>query len=123
MNPGFDDSAFNTGGAAFGSGGGCPLQPQTNIAWPANTEVLLRRNVTVPVGTASLTIATVIDNDVEVFWNGQQIGSNTRDGCPSRDDFLYTLANPASGDNLLAVRGIDRGIESFLDVEVTATLP
>ena len=39
----FDDNAFKSGSAAFGSGGGCPLQPTVQTPWPVNSQLLVRR--------------------------------------------------------------------------------
>ena len=68
-----------------------------------------------------------IDNDVQVFLNGQDIsrGLRTHEGCPSNDSFVFTAPDTllVAGANLLAVRGRDRGGLCYLDVQVTATTP
>lgn len=122
---GFDDSAWGTGAAAFGSGGGCSLQSTVATSWAPNTDVLVRRHIALPSGTTGLSIGIAIDNDVRVYWNGVPVGSNNHDFCPSLDSFVYPVANDqlVPGDNVLAVRGIDRGDQSLLDITVRATLP
>ena len=50
-DPAFDDSAWPTGQAAFGSGGGCSVQSTVNTAWSINTDLLLRRHVALAPGT------------------------------------------------------------------------
>lgn len=120
-----NDSTWSTGTAAFGSGGGCALEATVATAWPVNTDVLVRRHVPLPIGTTGVTIGIAIDNDVQVYWNGTLVGSNAHDGCPSLDSFVYPVADNqlSGGDNVLAVRGIDRGDQSLLDITVRGTLP
>jgi hypothetical protein len=108
---------FASGCAAFGSDPhGCPLPHKTN--WDVDTDMLLRRSVTVPVGTTNVTVGVAIDNDFFAYWDGNLIGSGTHEGCAEFDSFVFG-APPDAGSHLLAVRSIDRGTESFLDVRVT----
>jgi RHS repeat-associated protein len=116
----FDDADFKVGAGAFGSGS-CGL-PGIQTDWPNSTDVLLRRSVSVPAGASDLRVRVGIDNDVEVWWNGTRIGSHTNEGCARLDAASYVV--PAelatTGDNLLAVRGHDRGVDTYLDVAVSA---
>jgi subtilisin family serine protease len=131
--PGFDDSAFSTGAAGFGSiGSGCFLNdPANNMIgtdWPINTDILVRKNFVLPNGTRDLKVGVAIDNDVRVFLNGQDIsgGVRIRDGCAQRDSLVFTAPDSVlsqGGTNTLAVRGIDRGGLSYLDLKVTANVP
>lgn len=122
QNESFNDSAWSTGDAAFGSGGGCPLQPTGKTHWDVNTDILLRKAISLPAGTSGVTVNVAVDNDINVYWNGTQVGSATHDGCPAYNDFAFSVPDNllASGSNLLAVEGIDRGAESFIDVSVSA---
>jgi Putative Ig domain len=117
----FDDSNWATGDAAFGSGGGCPLQPTDKTHWEGNTDMLLRKPISLPVGTSGVTVGVAVDNDVEVYWNGMLVGSASHENCPAYNDFAFPVPDRllVSGSNLLAVRGIDRGDQTFLDVTVT----
>jgi hypothetical protein len=120
-DPGFQSGpeppGFASGCAAFGSDpDGCPLTHQTN--WDLDTDMLVRRSVTVPVGTSSVTVGVAIDNDFVAYWDGSQIGSATHEGCAQYDSSVFG-APSTPGNHLLAVRGIDRGGVSFLDVRVT----
>jgi hypothetical protein len=125
-DPSYDDSGFTVGNAAFGTGGGCPLDfsapPATN--WPNNTDLLVRRIVDVPAGTEKLTIGVAIDNSVAAFWNGVQIGSDAHNNCAARDSYVYTVPSAAfhTGANVLAVRATDTGGEDYFDITVTATV-
>jgi len=118
----FDDSAFATGDAAFGSGGGCPLQATVKTDWPVSSEIVLRKNFDLPPDATNLRVMVAIDNDVEVFLNGVEIsgGLVQHENCPDLDEFRFDAPDSALnvGTNLLAVRGRDRGVESCLDMRV-----
>lgn len=126
--PGFDDSFFSLGNAAFGSGGGCPLDSTVKTLWLLNTDILLRRSFNLPIGVTNVKISVAIDNDVQVFINGQGVsgGFMLHEGCATRDSFIFAVSDNIlnlGGSNLLAVRGRDRGGISYLDVQVTADVP
>jgi RHS repeat-associated protein/uncharacterized repeat protein (TIGR01451 family) len=116
----FDDADFADGAGAFGSGS-CGL-PGINTAWPDSTDVLLRRNVPVPAGASDIRVRVAIDNDVEVWWNGTRIGSHTSEFCAQLDAVVFVVPAELAtvGNNLLAVRGHDRGTDTYLDVAVSA---
>ena len=123
-SPSFDAAAagFQTNGIApFSNGARCGYPSATD--WPADTDLLVRREVTVPADVFHLTVSVAIDNDEVVYWNGTQIGSDSHDGCASNDSFTYAvppgLVN--SGANLLAIRAIDRGAGTYFDATVRAT--
>ncbi len=117
--PGYDDSAYSLGTAAFGSPSGCALNAGVVTDWPINRGILLRRTLTLPT-TATLRIAVAIDNDVQVYLDGVDVsgGLRTHDGCPTLDSFVFTVSGVSAGSHVLAVRGLDRGGSSYLDVEV-----
>jgi hypothetical protein len=127
--PGFNDSAFSTGDAGFGNLAGCSLNTPEFVktSWPLNTDLLLRKQFNLELMPQSLTVGVAIDNDVQVFVNGQDISGGIRghEGCPSRDSFIFTV--PASvlrvGTNLVAVRAVDRGGAAYADIQVIATFP
>ena len=118
---GFDDSSWSSGTAAFGSGGGCSLQSSVATSWPTNTDLLLRRHLSLPAGTTGVTITGGVDNDASVYWNGGLVGQLGHEFCPALDNFSVPVPDGAlrAGDNVLAVRAVDRGAESFLDLRVT----
>lgn len=125
--PGFDDSDFLTGDAAFGTRFGfCPITNPTDVQteWPLFTDLLLRKRFTLPAGATDVTVRIGVDNGTQVFINGQDISSGgvSKEGCASLNDFVFPV--PAEillpGDNLLALRANDYGGVSFVDAEVMA---
>ena len=122
----FDDTAFSVGSAPFGQsveGFGCTLEPDT--PWSPNTDLLVRRSLSLPAGATDVVVRFAIDNDVQLFWNGSPVGTYQHDGCAAQDSIEVSVPNGllTAGDNVLAVRASDRGGETFLDLEVTANLP
>ncbi len=113
--------------APFGSSpSGCGNEAATE--WPINTVILLRRDIFVPDGTTSATISVKIDNDIRVFLNGTDVsgGTKTHEGCAEVNLLTPFTVNAGSESplipgavNRIAVLGVDRGVESFVDVEVT----
>jgi hypothetical protein len=119
--PNFNDSNFSTGDAGFGNSSGCGLAVKTD--WPVNTDILLRKQFTLVEVPQSLTVGVAIDNDAQVFINGQDVSGGLRghEGCASRDSFVFNV--PVNllkvGTNLIAVRARDRGGLSYADIQVT----
>jgi hypothetical protein len=125
--PAFDDSHFAVGNAAFGTGDFCPLDPTVQTSWPLETDILLRKTFTLPANATAVEVAVAIDNDVQVFINGVDIsgGIQQNEGCAERDRFIFSVPDSLlifGGDNLLAVRARDRGVISYVDVEIRAVI-
>jgi hypothetical protein len=128
-SPSFDDSGFLLGQAAFGSGSEpegtvCPLDNTVQTSWALNTDLLLRKRFQGGVTNVHVNIA--IDNDVEVFVNGHALtdGFVTHEGCAERGSVTVSVPNGflnADG-NVLAVRARDRGVISYVDIQVTGQL-
>jgi uncharacterized repeat protein (TIGR01451 family) len=119
QQPGFDDSSFNTGPAPFGNYSGCTNEfppPATN--WDGNTDMLLRRSVTVPAGATGVTIRVRVDNNATIYWDGVEVGSSAQNCAAQTSHPVPT----SPGTHLLAVRGHDFGPPDYLDVSVTATV-
>ena len=120
----FDDSGFSTGAAAFGSGGGCPLQQTVKTNWPINKDLLVRRAIELPAGATGVKIFGGVDNSLDVYWNGTQVGDRyNQEFCTTLSSFSYSVPDElvTPGTNILAVRAGDHGAESFLDLSVTGT--
>lgn len=143
-SPGFQDPAFNDTGsnpgfrsdgqAPFGSAvipaplGKCPLdQGDTRpiTRWPVDTDLLLRKAVKVPAGVRQIVVSVSVDNDMQVFWNGTSVGFAHTDQCASSNYAQFSVPDNMvkNGDNILAVRAIDRGGESYTDVSVLGNCP
>lgn len=117
----FDDSAWSSGQAAFGSAGGCPYSFATG--WTIDTDMCLRIHVTVPGATTAIQLTYGIDNDATVYWNGTQIQAVTHSGCATTTDQTVAVPSWTTGDNVLAVRAADFGFQSFFALTAVATRP
>ncbi|MEO8167792.1 MAG: hypothetical protein ABI623_06065, partial [bacterium] len=127
--PSFDDVGWPSGDAGFGTSSGCPLNNPVDAKtpWGDGTDMLIRKHFTLPAGSRSLRVGAAIDNDIQVYVNGQDISGGMRihENCAERNSFVFTASDGIliAGDNVLAVRGRDRGGLTYLDVQVTADLP
>jgi hypothetical protein len=120
----FDDFGFPVASAPFGSGGPCPLQSGVRTFWPVFSELLLRREFTLPTGATGVKVFIAVDNDVQVAVNGVDVSGGwlIHEGCAILDSFTILVPDSVvvAGRNLLAVLGRERGgDESYLDVQVT----
>jgi hypothetical protein len=124
QSPAYEASSFGLGTAPFGSPGFCPLASTFQTFWPTETELLVRRVVNLPAGASGVNVGLAIDNDVFVYWNGDLVGSQEHEGCATQDSLIVSVPDALvqTGSNLLAVRGVDRGFQSFLDIRVSAVL-
>ncbi len=114
--PDFDDSAWALGSAPFGFGTGCGYPIAT--AWQLNSDLLLRRWITLPA-PGILRVSAAIDNDVQAFIDGQALSDLQQfDGCGLEFRYVADSTPREPGTYLIAVRARDRGGESFLDVIV-----
>ena len=119
--PAFDDSSFSTGNAAFGTTFGCSSNTNGSVktAWPVNTDILVRKQFTLPLGAHSLRVRGTVDNDATVYINGQQIGQVLSGFCNTPNiNFTAPDSLLVAGTNLLAIRGHDYGGATYLDVKV-----
>jgi len=135
--PGFDDSNWDVGGAPFWDFPGsasCAI-PTGGTTWTAAaagvvgssqaTEILLRKSFFLPENATNVKVAIAIDNDTQGIWvNGTpvSVGVVTHEGCAEEDSFMYPVADgilTESGENLLVIRAIDRGVMSYVDAQVT----
>ncbi len=116
--------------APFGTKAGCgpPLLPIAT-PWAINTTILLRRDVFVPAGAGSMTIDALVDNDVEVFVNGNEVSDGLvhHELCANiNPPGSFTVQTPIlipGQVNQIFIRGVDRGSESYLDARLDYTTP
>lgn len=136
--PSFNPSGWSTGTGAFGGSvsGSCPdLASSVHTAWPAASggavQILLRKRFS---GSAqNVQVHVRIDNDVQVFVNGNNItatggtvdadGFVEHEGCATPIDFTVNNSILLETGNLVVVRARDRGVASYVDVQVTGDLP
>ena len=121
---GYDDSGWSAGTAAFGTTSGpCTFQNPTDVKtfWPINTDLLVRKEFTLPAGANNLRITGTIDNDATLYINGVQLGNTVTSGncAVNAINVVAPDALLVAGTNLLAIRGHDYGVSTYLDVQVT----
>lgn len=120
----FNDSTWPSGTTPFGSPGGCPVAAGVATAWAVNTDLLLRRPMSIAAGTQGVEVWVVIDNDaIGVYWNGVLIGGPlVHEGCADANQPMRFSVNAASvtGNDILAIRLRDRGSESYGNVQVVS---
>jgi hypothetical protein len=121
--PAYDDSAWASGDAAFGTASTCALN-MVNVKtdWTPNTDMLLRKEFNLPAGATDVVVGVAIDNDVQVWFNGMDIsgGMQVHETCAILDSFVFPVPNSylIAGTNLVAIRGRDRGSDAYVDFEV-----
>jgi hypothetical protein len=127
--PAFDDSAFATGSAPFGTKSGvCSLYQTVKTRWPVNADLLLRQWFMIPADAQAVKVGVAIDNDIQIFINGVDIsiGYQRSEGCAVHDQFVFPVPDLLlvhGGMNLLAIRAHDRGNVDYCDAEVRWGLP
>jgi hypothetical protein len=117
----FDDMLWSVGNGAFASGGFCAVQTNAQTFWPVNSDIVIRREFEVAAGVITVRIVGTVDNDVQIYLNGNLITNwVTHEGCPQPDDvsFIAPVGTYHTGTNLLAIRASDRGEQSFVDFRV-----
>jgi YD repeat-containing protein len=124
----FNDAAWPVGSSPFGSPGNCPVAAGVATTWSVNTDLLLRRSMSIPAGTQGVEVWIVVDNDaIGVYWNGTLIGGPlVHEGCADANQPMRFAVSAASvtGTDVLAIRLRDRGSESYGNVQVvTGAMP
>jgi len=127
---GFNDAAWNSGKAAFGSnlpGTRCPLASTVQTRWPNLTDLLVRKHFLVPNAQTRLQIKIAVDNRVtQLFFNGKEIPVKiAANSCAELDQFSVDVpaALVQAGRNLVVAHVRDEGVDSFFDMRVLATRP
>jgi len=124
----YNDTDFLVGQGGFGSGGGCLLnRTAKNTTWPTNSDIVLRKEIFLTPNATNLRVFGAIDNDVQVFLNGEEISQGVRvnEGCAELNEFSMFAPNALLrvGRNVIAVRARDRGAESYVDIRVSVDTP
>jgi hypothetical protein len=128
-------SSWQTGNAPFGStnlAATCPLLAPSATPWATDTDMLLRKNFTLPAWwTSGITMGIAIDNDFQVFVDGVNVTPTTAAGydpssgfvkhenCATKDSYTFPIS-VTGGSHLLAIRARDRGTVDYVDTRLTA---
>jgi formylglycine-generating enzyme required for sulfatase activity len=125
--PGFPSqyptNGFQSGQGGFGAGSGCAIASSIRTPWALFTDLLVTRPVVLPKAGISVELGVAIDNNIEIWWNGQRItpGVVSSDGCAVADRLVYRV--PAewviAGTNTVAFRCADLGGMSYFDARIT----
>jgi hypothetical protein len=151
-SPTFATTNWSTGNGPFGSASlACPLNHEQgitmNTAWTVGNDLTLRKSFPLPSWwTAPLTVTAAIDNDIQVFVNGNDVTPNysfvgddasnysfnsqtgfvTHENCATKGSLTFSVPkaflNPG-GNNVLAIRARDRGDINYVDAKVTPATP
>jgi hypothetical protein len=123
---GFDDSGWSTGQAGFGTTNGtCSWNNPTNVKtpWAVNTDMLVRHWVHIPRDAQQVRIQGTVDNDARVYFNGHLVQTTRSGNCVAGAIDVVVPARYLDCCNLLAVRGHDYGVGTYLNVQVTYLKP
>lgn len=103
-----ETTGWSVGCAPFGTDG-CGFTART--PWPLGSTWYLRQHVWLTGAESGLTARVAIDNDFELFVNATSVGSLSKEGCATRWDAVIPIPDALwrVGDNLVAVRIVDRG--------------
>ncbi|MCO6005245.1 hypothetical protein NE236_09630 [Actinoallomurus purpureus] len=122
----FDDSGWPTGQEGFGTvGAGCSWNNPAHVKtrWAVNTDILVRHWVHIPRDAQQVRIQGTIDNDAQVYFNGHLLQTAKSGNCIGGAINAVVPANDLECGNLLAIRGHDYGLATYLNVEVTYLKP
>lgn len=121
-DPNFDDSDWASGQEGFGTTNGtCAWNNSTNVktSWAANTDILVRHWVHIPRDAQQVRIQGTIDNDARVYFNGRLVQTVRSGGCAAGAINVVIPVRHLERCNLLAIRGHDYGVATYLNVEVS----
>ena len=149
--PNYSTAGWSTGSGPFGllSGTGCSIFTDFGFLlktnWPLDTDLLLRTTFPLPAGwTAPLTVSAAIDNDIQVFVNGNDVtplytfsgddagnyrfisGFVSHENCATKGSLTFSVPTNflnSGGQNVLAIRARDRGSVNYVDAKVSVALP
>jgi Neprosin len=126
FKPGFNASHWPKGREGFGTDQGpCPWNTPADVhtPWDVNTDMLVRHRLDLPGDALDVHITGTIDNDAHVYLNGHLL-QFVRSGNCAADTIDVTVQHAVlKRHNLLAVRGHDYGLATYLNVQVTYREP
>ncbi|GAA2117788.1 hypothetical protein [Actinomadura alba] len=122
----FDDSGWRTAQEGFGTTNGtCSWNNSTNVKtpWAVNTDMLVRHWVHIPRDAQEVRIQGTVDNDARVYFNGHLLQTALSGKCAAGAIDVVVPAKYLDCCNLLAIRGHDYGLATYLNVQVTYLKP
>ena len=122
--PSYSVSSWPVGQEGFGTTNGvCSWNNPTTVKtpWDVNTDMLVRHSLNVPSGTKEIHILGTIDNNADIYLNGKEVGSVQSGDCAAGAINITLRMCHFKASNLLAIRGIDLGVGTYLNVEVTSS--
>ncbi|MEU8175067.1 hypothetical protein AB0C14_19480 [Microbispora hainanensis] len=123
---GFDDSGWPLGQAGFGTTNGtCSWNNQNTVKtpWTAGTDILVRHWLHLPRDAQQVRIQGTVDNDAQVYFNGHLVQSVKSGKCAAGAIDVVVPVADLDCCNLLAVRGHDGGVATYLNLRVTYVKP
>jgi hypothetical protein len=122
----FDDSGWPTGQEGFGTTNGpCSWNNPANVKtpWAVNTDLLVRHWLHVPRDAQQVRIQGTVDNDARVYFNGHLLQTALSGGCHAGAINVVVPVRDLECCNVLAIRGHDYGLATYLNVQVTYVKP
>lgn len=122
----FDDSDWPAGQEGFGTvAGPCAWNNPANVRtpWAVNTDLLARHWVHIPRDAQEVRIQGTVDNDAQVYLNGHLLQAVRSGNCAADAINVVVPGNYLDCCNLLAIRGHDYGLATYLNVRVTYVKP
>ncbi|MFB9629208.1 hypothetical protein [Nonomuraea helvata] len=123
----FDDSDWTAGQEGFGttSARGCSWNNPATVKtpWELNTDILVRHWIHIPRDAQEVRIQGTVDNDAQVYLNGRLVQTAVSGNCRAGAIDVVVPVRYLDCCNVLAIRGHDRGVASYLNVRVTYVKP
>ena len=117
--------SWSAGQAGFGTTNHvCSWNKTTMVHthWRTFTDMLARHWITIPRNATNVHIEGTIDNDATVYINGHQVLYAASGNCKADAIDVTVPAKDLDPQTLLAIRGHDTGVATYLDVTVTYDL-
>lgn len=119
--PGFNAGPWRTGQAGFGTlDRVCPWNDPAKVhtVWQPNTDMLLRHDFRAKRGPGVMHINGTVDNDADVYVNGVLIQHVEDGSCGAGGINVDIPGGILRDDNVIAVRAVDLGDATYVDVEI-----
>jgi len=122
QEPAYDDQSWTVGRAGFGTvEGRCSWNntSQVSTPWTPGTDLLLRRDVEIPVGATGVHLSGTIDNNADVYVNGFLIQHAESGFCGPGGINADVPTSVLGQQNVVAIRARDLGDAAYVDLQIT----